>query len=236
MTSTPPANVELPNDVLELKNKGNDALMAGHPLDAIGFYSEALDLLGEENPNAIILSNRAQAYIKVENYGLAIADATLAIKTDPTYPKAYYRRGTAEFALNKPKQARKDFKMVCKLRPKDKDARMRYAECEKMVKEAAFAAAIQSAQTAPLSDSYEPNDIVINSGYDGPHPSGGDTCLSMDDFEKEDALFEPGNLPLDFVMVRDKWFKTLFFNYFIFMMNASMVPHIFHVACCTYTL
>mmetsp|Transcript_16975 Transcript_16975/g.32134 ORF Transcript_16975/g.32134 Transcript_16975/m.32134 type:complete len:514 (+) Transcript_16975:137-1678(+) len=207
MTETAPQNVELPNDVLELKEKGNNALMAGHPLDAIGFYSEALEILGEDNPNAIILSNRAQAYVKVENYGLAIADATLAIKTDPTYPKAYYRRGTAEFALNKPKQARKDFKMVCNLRPKDKDARMRYAECERMVKEAAFAAAIQSAETTPLSDSYQPNDIVINPAYDGPHPSGGDTCLSRDDFEKEDALFAAGNLPLDFVMSAIQCFK-----------------------------
>ncbi len=192
-----PANNELPAEVLELKDKGNKALMEGHPLQAVGLYTQALDAL--DAPNAIILSNRAQAFIKVENYGLAIADATLAIETDSSYPKAYYRRGTAEFALSKAKQARKDFKMVCKLRPKDRDARARYAECDKRVKEAAFAAAIQSAETVPLSESYQPNDIIIAPGYDGPHPNG--ACLANGDLDKEDAMFEPGKLPMDFVMV-----------------------------------
>lgn len=192
---------DLPEEVLTLKTKGNEALIAGHPLEAIGMYSEALEILGEESPNAIILSNRAQAYIKVENYGLAIVDATLAVETDPTYPKAYYRRGTAEFALNRTKKARKDFKMVCKLLPKDRDARMRYAQCDKLVKQAAFAAAIQSEETIPLSESFEPNDIIINKGYDGPHPGGGDVCLANGDLDKEDAMFQPGQLPMDFVMV-----------------------------------
>ena len=198
--SAPAVNNDLPQAALELKDKGNEALVGGHILEAIGFYSEALEILGD-SPNAIILSNRAQAYIKVENYGLAIVDATLAIETDPSYPKAYYRRGTAEFALNKPKVARKDFKQVCKLLPKDRDARMRYSECDKMVKQAAFAAAIQSEETAPLSDTYLPNDVIIAPGYDGPHPSGGDVCLGNGDLDKEDAMFQPGQLPMDFVMV-----------------------------------
>jgi len=210
---------ELPADVLDFKDKGNQALMGGHPLEAIGLYSQALDLLGESNPNAIILSNRAQAFIKVENYGLAITDATLAIETDPSYPKAYYRRGTAEFALNKPKLARKDFKMVCKLKPKDKDARVRYAACDKIVKQAAFAAAIQSAETIPLSESFQPNEFIIDPGYDGPHPSGGDVCLANGDLDKEDAMFEPGQLPMDFVMVRTFWCYCTVYLLFIIYWN-----------------
>jgi serine/threonine-protein phosphatase 5 len=198
---------DLPQEVLDLKEKGNQALMEGRSLQAINFYTEALETLGDENPNAIILSNRAQAFIKVENYGLAIVDATLAIQTDPSYPKAYYRRGTAHFALCKAKKARKDFKSVCKLRPKDRDARLRYAECEKMVKEAAFAAAIQSEDSVPLSESYEPNDILVNAQYKGPHPAGGDVCLANGELEKEDALFQPGQLPREFVMAAIQHFK-----------------------------
>ena len=192
---------ELPEQVLQLKQKGNETLMAGHPLEAIGHYSEAIDLLESSNlpPNAIILSNRAQAYIKVENYGLAIMDATLAIETDPSYVKAYYRRGTANYALNKFKLAKKDFLKVCKLKPKDRDARLRYSECDKVVKEMAFAAAIQSEETIPLSESYQPNDVVIAKGYDGPHPNG--EVMVNGDLDKEDLLFEPGKLPMDFVMV-----------------------------------
>lgn len=191
---------DLPEQCLQLKERGNKALIEGHVVDAVTLYTEALSLLS--SPNAIILSNRAQAYIKLENYGLAIVDATDAIKTDPTYPKAYYRRGTANFALNKAKDARKDFKMVCKLKPKDRDARVRYAECDKMVKEAAFAAAIVSKETIPLSETFEPSGVAIGPNYDGPHPNGGDLCLGNGEMDKEDALFQPGNLPLDFVKVR----------------------------------
>lgn len=65
---------------VELKDKGNEQLLKGHFLEAIGFYSDALEYAPT---NAIILSNRAQAYIKVENYGLAINDATAAMESDP---------------------------------------------------------------------------------------------------------------------------------------------------------
>ena len=199
--------IEMPNDgeaeILALKGHGNTALMAGHMLSAIDFYTQALSISPESlssKNNAVILSNRAQAYIKVENYGLAISDATDAVEADPSYPKAYYRRGTAEFALNKPKAARKDFKMVCKLKPKDKDARARYGECDKMVKEIAFAAAIESSETEPLSETYDPAGLTFT-GYDGPHPTVDGVPFETGEVDKEDAVFEPGNLSREFVMV-----------------------------------
>jgi tetratricopeptide (TPR) repeat protein len=178
---------------LELKDLGNASLNDGHYTEAIHLYSMALSHLPND---AIILSNRALAYIKIENYGLAIQDATLAIESDASYPKGYYRRGSAEFALGRAKAARKDFKMVCKLRPKDRDARNKLAECEKAVREAAFAAAILSEETAPLSETFKPESIVVEKGYEGPHPAG---YLEMGD--GEGALFDAGMLPRDFVMV-----------------------------------
>ncbi len=60
----------------------------------------------------VYLSNRAMAMIKLENYGLALRDADEAISLDPSYVKAYYRRGSANFALSKYKEARKDFKVL----------------------------------------------------------------------------------------------------------------------------
>ncbi len=179
---------------LALKDQGNQALMAGHYTEAIHHYSTGLSHLPN---NAIILSSRALAYIKLENYGLAIQDATHAIEADPTYPKGYYRRGSAEFALGRAKAARKDFRAVCKLRPKDKDARNKLQECEKAVREAAFAAAILSEETVPLSDTFRAESVAIEKSYDGPHPMG----ELLDEAEKEAALFEPGKLPRDFVMV-----------------------------------
>ena len=202
---------------LALKDAGNTALQAGHYTEAIHHYSAALSHLPE---NAIILSNRALAYIKVENYGLAIQDATHAILADPAYPKGYYRRGTAEFALGRAKAARKDFRNVCKLRPKDRDARTRLAECDKAVREAAFAAAILSDVSIPLSDTFKPETILIEKSYDGPHPmpetldGGIDTNQqqqippSLEDTDLvESALFQPGKLPREFVLASMEHFR-----------------------------
>lgn len=80
-----------------LKDQANKELAAGHFLQAIELYSQGL----EYSPtNSILLSNRALAYIKVENYGLALHDADRAIESDPTYVKGYYRRASANYALN----------------------------------------------------------------------------------------------------------------------------------------
>lgn len=49
---------------------------------------------------AIYYSNRAFAHLKMENYGLAIADADEAIKMNPLYQKAYYRKADACIALS----------------------------------------------------------------------------------------------------------------------------------------
>jgi len=186
---------------LALKDKANQELVKGHFIQAVELYSEGLEY---QPTNAILLSNRAQAYIKLENYGLALQDADHAILSDKTYAKAYYRRASANFALHHFKLARKDFRTVCKLQPKSKDARAKLAEVEKEIREEAFAKAIEADQTAPLSQSYDPSTIDIAASYDGPHPTAAGVFTDMD---AEIALFEPGNLPRDFVLACCQLFK-----------------------------
>jgi serine/threonine-protein phosphatase 5 len=197
-TSDPDADAK----ALTCKTEGNAALLGHHFFDAIRSYSEALEY---QPNNAILLSNRAQAYIKIENYGLALADADHAIDSDPKYAKAYYRRASANFALAHMKAARKDFRSVCKLKPKDRDARAKLNACDKAVKEEAFANAIQAEQTAPLSATYDPANVDVGSSYDGPHPDPSGSALA--DMELEASLFEPGKLPRDFVMQAVQHFK-----------------------------
>lgn len=92
-----------------------------------------------------------------------------------------------------------DFRKVCVLKPKDKDARAKLNACEKVIKQEAFAKAIMSEKTAPLSETYDPSKLNLESGYDGPNPIvGGPTS----DMELEASMFEPGNLPRAFVLVR----------------------------------
>jgi serine/threonine-protein phosphatase 5 len=90
--------------------------------------------------------------------------------------------------------------MVCQLQPKSKDARAKLQACEKAIREAAFQKAIESEMTQPLSETYDPNDVVLNPSYDGPNPRM--TEGPTDDMTLEASFFEPGKLPREFVLVR----------------------------------
>lgn len=155
---------------MALKDEGNRMLAEHHFEKAAELYSEAIKL----HPNPIFYANRAFVAMKQESYGLAAADAEAAIGLDPGYVKAYYRRASANFALGKYKEALKDFRHVLKLHPKDKDAMAKYRECDKQVKAAAFAAAIQTEDTMPVSQTISVESIVVEPSYDGPHlgPNG----------------------------------------------------------------
>lgn len=62
--------------VLALKDEGNAFITACKYALAAEKYSEAIELC----PSAVLYSNRAQAFIKLESYGLAIVDADEAIR------------------------------------------------------------------------------------------------------------------------------------------------------------
>ncbi|DBA02948.1 TPA: hypothetical protein N0F65_005975 [Lagenidium giganteum] len=148
-----------------LKVSGNEALQQFRFAAAVQLYTQSIEL----HPTAIYYANRAAAHMKTESYGLAIEDASAAIELDASYIKAYYRRGSAELALGHHKKAVKDFRLVVRMKPQDKDARTKLKLCEKIIKEAAFAAAIQSERNLPLSETIDVNAIVVDPSYDGPH-------------------------------------------------------------------
>eukprot|EP00004_Rigifila_ramosa_P018022 TRINITY_DN4439_c0_g2_i1.p1 TRINITY_DN4439_c0_g2~~TRINITY_DN4439_c0_g2_i1.p1 ORF type:complete len:422 (+),score=113.81 TRINITY_DN4439_c0_g2_i1:1036-2301(+) len=110
-------------------------------------------------------------------YGQAVLDAEAAIAADPSYVKAYYRLGTAHFALGKNKEALKDFRTVVKLVPNDADAQRKLKEAEKAVKIAAFEAAIHTdREIETVASTIKLTDYPIESSYTGPHlPSTGIT-------------------------------------------------------------
>jgi tetratricopeptide (TPR) repeat protein len=55
------------------------------------------------------------ANLRMENFGLTIADADKALELDPKYIKAYYRKGSAHMVLQKYQEAMADFKKVSSL-------------------------------------------------------------------------------------------------------------------------
>ncbi len=92
-------------------------------------------------------------------------DANEAISHDPTYSKGYYRRGSAQVALNHLAEAVKDFKKVCQLEPQNKDARETYQTTMTEHKEREFAKCIE-VEDVKISVNVE--DIVVESSYTGP--------------------------------------------------------------------
>lgn len=79
--------------------------------------------------------------------GLAILDAESAVESNPTFSKAFYRRGTAYAALMKFSLALKDFITAQKLQP-NADTQIRIKECQEKIRHQKFANAISSGTSA----------------------------------------------------------------------------------------
>uniref|UniRef100_M3ZV27 Serine/threonine-protein phosphatase n=1 Tax=Xiphophorus maculatus TaxID=8083 RepID=M3ZV27_XIPMA len=168
---------EVTNEAELLKEKANKFFKEKDYENAIKYYSEALEL----NPsNAIYYSNRSLAYLRTECYGYALADATKALEVDKNYIKGYYRRATSNMALGKFKAALKDYETVVRVRPNDKDARMKYQECNKIVKQKAFERAIASDdKKKSVVDSLDIESMTIEDDYVGPKLEDGKVTLQF---------------------------------------------------------
>lgn len=153
-----------------LKDEGNAFFKSGRYAEAVSKYNDAIEL----NPEVpAYYTNRAFCHLKMENHGLAIADATVALELDKTFIKAYYRRGSAYMALARYREALKDFKAVRQLKPNDKDALEKFKAADKEVKREAFEKAIHSDSPAekPVAEQIDIDNMVVESSYSGPQPT-----------------------------------------------------------------
>ncbi|KAM7217854.1 Serine/threonine-protein phosphatase T [Rhypophila decipiens] len=149
---------------IAFKNEGNKAFGAHDWPKAIECYTKAIELNDQE---PTFWSNRSQAYLKTEAYGYAIRDATKAIELKPDFIKAYYRRATAHAAILKPKEAVRDFKTCVKIDPGNKDAKLKLVECEKIVRQLAFFAAIEVGDEPSAAEGLDVDSIHVEDTYDG---------------------------------------------------------------------
>mmetsp|Transcript_27443 Transcript_27443/g.76716 ORF Transcript_27443/g.76716 Transcript_27443/m.76716 type:complete len:494 (+) Transcript_27443:103-1584(+) len=148
----------------KLKEEANELYKEHKIQEAIDKYSEAIEVGGD---NAIIFSNRALCWLRLDMNGAAMEDAVKAIKTDPQYAKGYYRRGSARYGLGKYKLALQDFTTTCKLMPKSKAARERMKECKKTVDRVNFERAIEMEEPKPPSECVELDNIPLESDFKG---------------------------------------------------------------------
>lgn len=131
----PEATVQVskPRDVLE-RERGNEYFAKGNMEQAVKFYTRAIGF----NPKSVAAySNRAMAYIKLNEYENARTDCSSALRLDETHVKSYMRRGTARNALGQHKAAFLDFQKVKELEPANKQATALCAKTREMIKNSA---------------------------------------------------------------------------------------------------
>ncbi len=128
-------------------------------------YSECIAIDSTSAKSAIYFSNRAFTSLKMENYMLAVEDANAAIKIMPNFAKAFYRRATAYCALNKWKNAVRDFSMANQLSPTDADTKMKY---EWAVKEKRYREFGATLDVGTAVEKINEESIIVESSYQGP--------------------------------------------------------------------
>ncbi|XP_036603692.1 tetratricopeptide repeat protein 12 [Trichosurus vulpecula] len=98
-----------------LKEKGNEAFLKGDYRMAVQHYSEGLKKLKDM---IVLYTNRAQAYIKLEEYEKALVDCDWALKCDENSTKAYFHMGKAHLALKNYSMSRQCYQKILEINPK----------------------------------------------------------------------------------------------------------------------
>ena len=81
--------------------------------------------------------------------------------------QAYYRRAVANTAIHHSREALRDFKTVVKKEPSNKDAKLKLAECEKIVRRVEFLRAIEVEDAPSPFEGLDIDSMAIDSSYDG---------------------------------------------------------------------
>lgn len=104
-------------NALQEKNKGNEFFRNREMMKAVEHYSRSISFL----PTVDSYNNRAQTYLKLQDFNSAVQDCKSVLNLDPNNVKAYYRRGSAFFHLERYQDALDDFEKALEIDPNDRD-------------------------------------------------------------------------------------------------------------------
>ncbi|KAK8793843.1 hypothetical protein JH06_0087 [Blastocystis sp. subtype 4] len=100
------------SDVEALRERGNTLLKAKDYDGAIRCYSEAMEV---DSYNSKLYSNRCTAYLLLENYDKALADATKCVSIDPDWYKGHVQMGSCYMGMKDYQSAIKEYKKALSL-------------------------------------------------------------------------------------------------------------------------
>ncbi|XP_050178960.1 tetratricopeptide repeat protein 12 isoform X3 [Myiozetetes cayanensis] len=98
-----------------LRQEGNEAFRRGDVAGAIRRYSEGLQQLRDKQE---LYTNRAQAYLKIQEYEKAIGDCEWALKCNEKCIKAYFLMGKAHLALKHYPESRQCYEKMLQVDPR----------------------------------------------------------------------------------------------------------------------
>ncbi|KZT36872.1 protein prenylyltransferase [Sistotremastrum suecicum HHB10207 ss-3] len=117
-------------EVERLKEEGNSAFKSGRLATAVEKYGETLEVIGDNEEEghggiirATLLSNRATALFKLDQYEKALLDSNAAIELHPNFFKAIRTRARIHQALENYESCVMDFKNALELTDVDESDR-----------------------------------------------------------------------------------------------------------------
>ncbi|KAG7670686.1 hypothetical protein Ndes2526B_g00472 [Nannochloris sp. 'desiccata'] len=110
-------NKNVETEAKVLKTKGNDAFKQGKFDFAIRYYSDAVILSANDSEKSVLLSNRAAAQLKLQQYNEALKDCNEALAYDPNLVKALFRKALALEGLREIANARAASREALQLEP-----------------------------------------------------------------------------------------------------------------------
>lgn len=140
--------------------------------EALEQYEKAINA---DTKVAIYYSNAAACHSRLGNHEAALKTINEAISLDPTFMKAYYRRGLALMELKQFKEASEDFIKVCREFPADLAAQKRLQDCDRELnKKASFEESLKAGFASAIRvERFELtrkciDALTVDATYDGP--------------------------------------------------------------------
>lgn len=135
-------------------------------------YEEAIR---EDSSIAVYYSNAATCHSRLGDNEKTLEMINEAIRLDPTFMKAFYRRGVALMELKRFKEASDDFIKVCQEFPSDVEAQKKLRACDKELdRKLTFEESMRMGFSAAIRvERFELNrkcveGMSVDVGYDGP--------------------------------------------------------------------
>lgn len=132
----------------EAKAKGNAAFSAGKFADAIGHFTDAINL---SPTNHVLYSNRSAAHASLGQFSDALIDAKKTVELKPDWSKGYSRLGAAYLGLRNYKQAVESYKKGLDFDPNNEALKSGLSDAE-----AALARPDPKSSGSPFGDAFGP--------------------------------------------------------------------------------